>query len=116
MKKADLLILACVLALAGILYYIFGVSNISSNLLLNSKENTVTIKQGEELLGEYPLEEDRMLEIENTYGTNIIRIEAGEVWMEAADCPNQNCVQMGKKCKQGEVIVCLPHQLMITIH
>ena len=46
---------------------------------------------------------------------NLIRVEAGQVFCEEANCPDKLCVKQGRKSLIGETIVCLPHQMTVTI-
>ena len=62
-----------------------------------------------------PLDEDTTLEVTTGLGTNIIVVEDGCVWVEEADCPNHDCMEQGKVSSAGQQIVCLPHELVITI-
>lgn len=94
------------------------------------------------LLGSYSLEEDRILYVscssgdEGIYemseagyehffslerdsaivpGYNFIIIKNGGVSVSDADCKGHDCVKTGVKTRQGSVIACLPHKLMITV-
>jgi len=46
---------------------------------------------------------------------NDVVIENGVVNVTAADCPSQICVKTKKASKNGDMIVCLPHELVIEI-
>ena len=48
-------------------------------------------------------------------GHNKVVIAGGEVWMEAADCPDKLCVAQGKISRSGQTIICLPNKVMVTI-
>lgn len=48
-------------------------------------------------------------------GHNKVVIADGEVWMEAADCPDRLCVAQGKISRSGQTIICLPNRVMVTI-
>lgn len=62
-----------------------------------------------------PLEEDRTLHIETSYGYNDVIIKDGEVYIEDADCPDLICVHQGKISNLGISIICLPHILSIQL-
>lgn len=47
--------------------------------------------------------------------TNIIRVEKGTVWMEEANCRDGLCIHQGKMRNRAKSIVCLPHNLVITL-
>lgn len=51
----------------------------------------------------------------NNKGKNVIEINDGKVRIADADCPDKICVKDGTISKPGEVLVCLPHKVVITI-
>ena len=60
--------------------------------------------------------------IQHGTGENTVQITGDAVYMEHADCENQDCVQMGEVTLHnlearvlGGFIVCLPHKLVIEI-
>ena len=65
--------------------------------------------------GTYSLAEAQTVKIETAYGSNTLRIEGGRVWVSEADCPNRDCVEKGAIAKTGQIILCLPHKLAVTI-
>lgn len=48
-------------------------------------------------------------------GYNIIRIENGRIAVTEANCPDKICVNQGYIDNVSVPIVCLPHQLSVTI-
>lgn len=48
-------------------------------------------------------------------GRNLIRVENGAVMVVQADCPDKICVHTGPISREGEVIACLPHGVIIYI-
>lgn len=62
-----------------------------------------------------PLGEDGSYPIETDLGTNVVAVENGEAHMEDADCPGHDCIDQGAIGSAGEIIVCLPHKLIVTI-
>ncbi len=47
---------------------------------------------------------------------NVIRVEHGKIAVIDANCPDKLCIHQGFIESGATPIVCLPHQLMITIH
>lgn len=68
-----------------------------------------------EVVGVYPLDEDAVMVTENRGLTNRVVIMGGEVFVEAADCPDQYCVRHEPISRGGEIIVCLPARLTVTV-
>ncbi|MDR0350872.1 MAG: NusG domain II-containing protein [Coriobacteriales bacterium] len=76
---------------------------------------TVVVTDSERTKHRYPLDENATHVIETPLGFNVIRIAEGRVCVEAANCPNQNCVEQGEIGETGQTVVCLPHKLVVTI-
>jgi len=91
----------------------FGGSNV-----VHANEKKAYIYSKNELVGEYVLTDDYKTEFtigDKDAGFNTIHIENGEIWIQDASCPDKNCVHQGKISNDGEIIVCLPNQLLIKI-
>ncbi len=65
--------------------------------------------------GRYSLDADREITIEQNGYTNIIEIKDGTVRMRSADCPDKSCVSQGSISHSGQVIVCLPARITVTL-
>lgn len=109
MKKNDMILAAVVLALAGGL------------LLLQhgraaDRSGSVAVYQGKERLAAYPLTADKEVVLDGMDGgTNMLIICDGQAYIKAADCPDGLCMKQGSISRNGQSIICLPHQLVITI-
>ena len=94
MKKYDLILAAAVvIAAAFLLIFQF-------------------LRQDGEVFGTYGLTEDQTVEIDDT---NRLVIKDGEARMEWADCPDQICVDHRAVSRNGESIICLPNQVVVTV-
>lgn len=125
--KADI-ILAIVLLVLGL----------GSPFLIQKKsgeKSTVAITIDGREAGRFELSENRALgvfkELDGSYGLidlqlisavwpedhwdNLIIIEDGSVFVKAASCKGNDCVNTGPISKEGQIIACLPHKLLITI-
>ena len=92
MKKNDLILAAVViLAAAAILVFQF--------FRQDSGEHYVEVT-------------DQTVEID---GTNRLVIKDGAARMEWADCPDQICVNHRAVSRNGESIICLPNQVVVTV-
>lgn len=68
-----------------------------------------------QIVARLPLFEDCVKRIDTPGGYNIITIHDGSVSVTEADCGNQICVQTGQIHKNGQIISCLPHGLIIKV-
>ena len=48
-------------------------------------------------------------------GENLLIIENGNVCISEANCPNRDCVHKGTIRQNGEMLVCLPHRVTVSI-
>lgn len=62
-----------------------------------------------------PVYVDTRFTVETDKGCNVVIIENGQVSVSDADCANQVCVNSRSISKNGEVIACIPHGLVITV-
>lgn len=105
MKKNDWFLAAGILAAAAILFCF--------QMLRNTETQAVVrISVDGSPYGTYRLEEDRTVEINDT---NCLEISSGSVRMDWADCPDQVCVNHRSISRDGESIICLPNQVVVSI-
>lgn len=53
--------------------------------------------------------------VETAYGFNHLVVENEGIYIEDADCKDKICLQEGIIKKAGEILVCLPHRLLVEI-
>ena len=75
----------------------------------------MTVTVDGQIYGTYDLSVDRTVRIETPGGYNLLQIEDGRVWIAEADCPNHDCVEKGAISRTGQIILCLPHKLSVTL-
>lgn len=105
MKRNDGLLAAGILA-AAVLLFCFQIFRGTGD------HATVSVTVDGSLFGTYSLEEDQTVEINDT---NRLMIREGSARMEWADCPDQICVHHRDISRDGESIICLPNQVVISI-
>ena len=105
MKKNDWILAGViVVAAAAILLFQFTRGD--------SGAGEVTVTADGETFGIYSLAEDQTVDIG---GTNRLIIRDGTAQMEWADCPDQVCVDHSAISREGESIICLPNQVVVSI-
>lgn len=109
MKKGDKLIIIIIAAVAIIA---LGITLITTSDA-NNKVVSITVDQKPYMT--LPLNSDTTFDVTTQYGSNTIQIKDGEVKVISADCPDKICVHTKAAQKVGDIIVCLPHRLIITI-
>ncbi len=63
----------------------------------------------------FPLNENREFPISYLNNLNLLIIEDGYAYIKEASCPDGLCVHQGKINKSGEMIVCLPNEVVVTV-
>lgn len=108
MKKADLIIIAVVLAVAGVLcFYLYFVNGDSGKYV----EVTVDGKVVDTL----SLDDDIKKEYGYNGNTNTLVIKDGKAKVTDANCPDGICVNHKWVNRSGESIICLPHKFVVTV-
>lgn len=110
MKKNDI-ILVISIAVVAIACFVWLRSNQSKQ-----EPDWVVVSVGNQVYGKYPLNQDATYEIHAHDGEeNILEIKDGIVTMKEANCSDRICVYQSDISKNGEMIVCLPHQVIVVI-
>lgn len=114
MKKGDLILISSILIVAVAVFLYFQVNNKSDyeNIYVEIKVDGKEYKKIE--LSEDYTEE---IKIDNEYGYNLIYIDGYSVSILEADCPDHDCIEIGKITPNSplKVIVCAPHHLTVKL-
>jgi hypothetical protein len=90
--------------------------SLSSYVLLHKifpSGSVVIIKVKDKTLYVLPLNKDKSVTIETSYGINTVEIKNGRVAVTDADCPQKFCIKQGW-INRGS-LVCLPNRLIVTV-
>ncbi len=108
MKKFDLIIIAVVLAVSGILlfwlYYVNG-----------DNGNFVQVEKNGKVVDTFSLDEDLEKQYDFDGETNTLVIKNGKASVTEANCPDGICVNHKSVSRSGESIICLPHKFVVTV-
>lgn len=107
-KKADLIVIALILAAAGLFIYLAGrdtskpVAEISVDGEIIQTVDLFSVNERTEIRpdGDYNI---------------IIVAENGKIRFEHSDCEDKLCVASGNLEKSGDIAVCLPAKTVITV-
>ncbi|MGO5168434.1 NusG domain II-containing protein [Bacillota bacterium LCP21S3_D9] len=113
-KKGDIFLLAIFVA-AALLIAFSPLLQCRGSSGKHSQPLVLKIRISGELYGTYDLNKNQSIQIQNQYGSNTLSIQSGTVSMTESDCRNQICVQTGPIEAPGQMIVCLPHELIAEI-
>lgn len=67
------------------------------------------------LVAAYPLNEDRTVSIEGALGPTVIRIESGRARVVSDPGPRQYCVKQGWLTRPGEMALCAPNHVSLSL-
>ena len=73
------------------------------------------IRQGNQVIGTYDLNQVRDLKITGAMGESLISINQGKVRFKQSPCHNQYCVHQGWLSRAGQVAICLPNQISLQL-
>ena len=111
LKKGDIIIISVLLAasLTGIALFAWqdsaGTQGLSAEIYQDGHLQQITaLADGEQ-----------ELRITSAAGYNVLKIGPEGVRILESDCHNQDCVRAGLRSRQGSIIACLPHRLLIRL-
>ena len=73
------------------------------------------IRQNNQIIGTYDLNQKRELHIKGPIGESIIVINNGQARFKQSPCPNQYCVNQGWLSHAGQVAICLPNEVSLQL-
>ena len=81
-----------------------------------SEGSYVVIKVDGRIIRQLPLAEDTVVMIDGKNNISLkVIVDKGSIFVEHSDCPDKICVHQGSIKNPGEVIVCMPHRVVITV-
>jgi len=112
MKKMDFIIIILLLVFSAVSLFALEIYRGSPTDI-----RIVEIKVDGEIYQSFEWTEGLVKEIsvETEFGVNRIVIDKYGLYMEYSDCPDQVCVLDGTINSPGEILVCLPHRLIVEI-
>ncbi len=113
MKRLDVVIIGLLLIVSFVPYLMF--KNRNKNIDESQLHAIVTVNG--KVLAEIDLsaKKDDEFTIETSEGNNKIVVHDGGISIVEADCSDGVCVNQGVAKKPGDMIVCLPHRVIIEV-
>ncbi|HHT24146.1 MAG TPA: NusG domain II-containing protein [Clostridiaceae bacterium] len=107
LKRNDIILITSLFIIAAVSFFCIQ--------SMKKAGGTVSVLKNNQEIYNLPLNQDAAMTIEFNGQYNQLMIKDNKVWIESANCANQICVKHPKIQYSGETIICLPHQLVITI-
>lgn len=106
LRPGDVLVL-----LAGIAGWLM----LSISLWQSGPAAQAQVRRDGVLVAAYPLNDDRTVRVDGALGPTIIRIEAGRARVVSDPSPRQYCVRQGWLIRPGEMALCAPNHVSLTL-
>ncbi len=106
-SKSDVILLVVIVLLALVALVFFRLNARSGAVVQISVDGTV--------VGEFSLNQNISYQADTELGKNLVVIENGQALVYEADCPDGVCVNHYPIKNVGEVIICLPHKLVVEV-
>lgn len=114
-KKGDIILICSIVAVLVITCVVLSIVMFGKRKHKGELGEKVVVYMGDAVIFEQELSQDCELPITGANGYNKLVIKAGIAYIEEADCPEQVCVQHDPVSYKGELIVCLPHELIVEV-
>lgn len=75
----------------------------------------VQIRLADQVIGTYSLNQQREIHVHGPQGESVIAIRHGEARFLKSPCTGQYCVHHGWLKKAGQVAICLPNHVSLTL-
>ena len=85
-------------------------------LWITQAASKLIIRQGNQLVGTYDLNQTKEIHLHGGIGDSIIQIEHGKVRFKQSPCNNQYCVHQGWLSRAGQVAICIPNQVSLQLN
>ncbi|MBR5772398.1 MAG: NusG domain II-containing protein [Clostridia bacterium] len=106
--KTDFIIIALVLAAAGLFFVLNGTQDkaLTADIIVDGE--VIESVNLDEVTGKTEINPHTEPEV-------IIAAENGEIFFEEAECKDKICVHTGKLSRKGDTAVCLPAKTVVSI-
>ncbi|MEA3545945.1 MAG: NusG domain II-containing protein [Thermodesulfobacteriota bacterium] len=84
-------------------------------LLRQTTGARVVVSSDDRIVFVAPLNKDRRVELDGPLGITVLQIENGAARIISSPCVQKICIGMGEARHTGDLIACVPNQLVISI-
>lgn len=112
MKKKELMFIIALLMLSlAFIYFFYSGSNEEAKKVIEIQVGSQIYRRVAIRSNEY----EETIPIKSNLGLNVLKIYDGGIEMIESDCGNSVCINTGFISEVGEMIVCLPHEILVQI-
>lgn len=88
---------------------------LSISLWQSGPASEVQVRRDGVLLAAYPLNEERTVSFAGALGQTVVRVESGKARVVSDPGPRQYCVKQGWLSRPGEMALCAPNHISLTL-
>jgi len=117
LKKADIILIAAVATVSAALFFCGMIASgvQGGDTGSSGRQAFAEVLVDGEVYGRYDLSTDGSYEIVTDYGRNVLTVSGGTAAVTEADCAGGDCMRMKAVSRSGEMIVCLPHRVVVNV-
>ncbi len=75
----------------------------------------VVVSSDDRIVFVAPLDKDQRVELDGPLGITVLQIKNGAARVISSPCSQKVCIHMGEARHTGDLLACVPNQLVITI-
>jgi hypothetical protein len=75
----------------------------------------VIVEQQRRVVFKAPLTVDRVMTLTGPLGETVLEIRDGHACITSSPCPNKVCIGMGRISRQGQLLACVPNDVLVRI-
>ncbi len=83
--------------------------------LSQKRGSRVVVRADDRIVFVAPLAKEQQVELEGPLGITVLKVENGGVRVKSSPCSQKVCIHMGEARHVGDLLACVPNQLVITI-
>lgn len=84
-------------------------------LLHQGSGSRVVVRSDDKIVFVAPLNKDQRVELEGPLGITVLQIENRAARIVSSPCAHKICIHMGEARHSGDLLACVPNQLVVTI-
>ena len=88
---------------------------VSASVLGNGGDRLIVRIDGQSGQWEYPLSQNRKIEVAGPLGSTTVLIEGGKAAIVDSPCPNKTCILAGAISRSGQWVACLPNKIFVRL-
>ena len=111
MKKGDIFLIIFYLLLSGLISFTL----IENSNSYDKKYVEISVDNELKYKIDLPVNDEKKIHLQTNHGFNDILINGSKIRIIESDCKNRTCIKDGEITNVNDILVCLPHKLLVEI-